>query len=290
MKKFHNRASAIGMAGALALGAVATVGAVSPADAVTSQYTCTLTGLGPVPMGVTGTLTLPASVPAGSSLGGKAASMGVTIPAAVVTGLLGAISGLQSVGGSASGVTFPVTGGDTLTLNDLSIGQTVPAGDGTLTLADDTTTKAAKAPLVPGTYPVMMPADFTFTPIGGFAGGVTSALTPVPCHTDSPAQVASMKVVKAASTTTVKLVNAPVTTAKHAKLATTVKAAGFTPTGKVVAMEGTRTLVSGTLSSGRKTLVLPLLKRGSHTIKVLYKGDTSTRTSSRSITFTVKRP
>lgn len=286
MKKSNKRA-VIGMAGALALGTAVSAGTLAPAHAdATGQYTCTLS-LGAVPMAVSGSLTLPASVPAGSQLGGKPASMGVTIPAAVVTALATALPGLQSVGGTASGVMFPVTGGSALPLNDLTIGQTAPTADG-LTLADDTTTKSVRAPKLPGDYPVTMPSAFSFTPIANIAGTI-APLPAVPCTTDSPQTVATMHVVKAAPKITLALLNKPITTAKQPKIGTTVKYSGLNATGKVVAVEGTKQLASGTLSSGKRTLVLPKLSKGSHTIKVLYKGSASTKAGSKSITFTVTR-
>ena len=40
---------------------------------------------------------------------------------------------------------------------------------------------------------------------------------------------------------------------------------------------------------GKKTLRLPKLKRGTHTVKIIYKGNATTKASGKSITFRVRR-
>ena len=80
MSLFTNkRAAAIGMAGALALGTVASVGSMTTANGaeLATTYTCLL-ATGPMDLPVTGSLAFPDSVPTGSSLSGLPASMSVT--------------------------------------------------------------------------------------------------------------------------------------------------------------------------------------------------------------------
>jgi hypothetical protein len=88
-----------------------------------------------------------------------------------------------------------------------------------------------------------------------------------------------------------KLKNAPITTAKHAKIGVkVVNGNGAAAAGTVVAKEGTKTLAKGTLgSTGKKTLVLPLLKKGFHKIVVKYKGNATTTGSKDVVKFTIKR-
>ena len=292
MKKFSTkRAAALGMTSALALGTVVSAGVEAPANAVDASYSC-VTALAPTPFTfpVTGSAPLPTtSIPSGMSLKGLPVSMSVTIPQAVVDGL--GTLGVTKMGGSSTDVAFPLvpasggTAAASIPLTGFSIAQqALPSGQ-PLTLAGNGTTGASRAPL-PGTYNVMMPAKFNFDPTWNIA----LPASPVPCSTGTPVSIGTLKVVKAASTTTAKLVNAPATTTKRATIATTVRAAGFPATGSVVAMEGTKQLGrAATLKSGKATLVLPLLKRGAHTIKVVYKATKANKASSKSLTFTVKR-
>jgi Family of unknown function (DUF6801) len=289
MSSFTNnkRAAAIGMAGALALGTVASVGSMTSADAATSVYSCTLSvSPTPVPLGLTGSLTMPASVESGRNLAGVPTTMGVTLPAALVTQLTGAL-GIKQLGGSATGVGLPIVpaaGGaavGTLPITGLTIPLTGATAGQDASLIGTGTTGSLKAPL-PGDYVVEMPTAFNFLP----TSDSPVPLGTVPCKSSSPASLATMHVVKAASTTTLKVKGTP-SASKGTKLLAIVKAAGSGASGKVVAKEGTKTLKSGTLSNGRKVLALTL-KKGKHTIKVLYKGNAGTKASSKSITFRVK--
>jgi hypothetical protein len=298
VKKFSTkRAAALGMTSALALGTVVAAGVEAPADAASasSSYNCTLTApIGTVPLAVAGSLSLPSTVQAGQNLGGRAVTMNVTMPKPLVDGLLAALAATQigapsAIGGQSTDVTFPVAGTSAIPAGTLAAPQAGPAADGSLTIAGAGKTLAHRAPLTPGSYVLSMPGDFSFTPYGTFGSlGVQPMGAPVPCHTDAPASLGTMKVVKATSSTSAKLANAPVTRAKHGKIATVVKAAGYAAKGTVVAKEGTHTLKAATLKGGKATLVLPLLKKGAHTITVLYKGNASAKSSSKTLRFTVK--
>lgn len=74
---------------------------------------------------------------------------------------------------------------------------------------------------------------------------------------------------------------------KHGSVTVTVSASGVTPTGTVVVKEGSKTLASHSLSKGKATIKLPLLKAGSHKLTVTYKGS-STVASAKAATKTLK--
>ncbi len=104
-------------------------------------------------------------------------------------------------------------------------------------------------------------------------------------------RIGTMKVVaKYSSVTKAKLKNAPITRTKHAKIATTVvNGNGDAAAGKVIAKEGSKVLAKGTLTAtGKKTLVLSLLKKGVHKVVVKYKGNSTTEASKKVVKFTVR--
>ena len=280
------RVAAVGMAGALALGTVVSTGALTSAQAADTVYTCTLS-VGDTPLPVSTTITFAATTPAGASLAGIPATLGVTLPAPLVAALGGAIPGMQSIGGSASGVALPVAGGTAIPLNNLTIPQSMPGLDGSLPLSGSTTTGAAKAPLTVGDHDVTMPSEFTFSPVA-MVGGAPLPLGPIPCKTATPASVGTLHVVKASSKTTAKVTNTPITHTKRAKLAVKV-ASTATRTGTVVVKEGSKTLAKKALSGGKATVTLPRLKKGIHKLVVKYGGDANTEASKTPVKVTVKR-
>jgi Family of unknown function (DUF6801)/Bacterial Ig-like domain (group 3) len=295
MSLFTNkRAAAIGMAGALALGTVASVGSMTSADAASAatQYACVIMG-NTVPLSVVGDVKLPSSVPSGSSLAKLPATMDVTLPA-VLVGQLATALGITSLGGTTTDAALPMGAAGSIPLSALTIASTpVSSPTAALPLHASGATGAATAP-APGSYAVTMPKSFTFNPTSNSPVPLPPVSCTLPAGT-APAALGTLVVTqssttsKAVSKVALKLKNAPITTSKHAKLLAIVTAAGKSATGKVVAKEGTKTLASGTLTSGRKTLLLPKLKKGAHTIKVLYKGNATTKASSKKISFTVKK-
>jgi hypothetical protein len=92
------------------------------------------------------------------------------------------------------------------------------------------------------------------------------------------------------STSTAKLTATPTTVShiKHAKasIGVTVSGSLHRPTGTVKVFEGSKLLGSGTLTSGKLTLTLPLLAKGTHVLKAQYLGD-STVAGDTSSTVTV---
>jgi hypothetical protein len=288
------RAAAVGMAGALALGTVVSAGVMSPADAAAAAtpYTCTLTApIGDQTMTVSGSLSLPSSVQSGQNLANRAVTMGVNMDPTLVGTLATALAGVfgsapTAIGGSASDVAFPVAGSSALPVGKITIPQTTPTASG-LALTGTGKTAAHRAPL-PGDYVVSMPKDFTFNAVGTFTGVGDAALGDVPCHTDSPATLGTMHVVKATSRTTATLA-APSRTSRATKVIAKVRAAGYAAKGTVIAKLGTKTVDSATLRSGKATLNLGKLKAGKHTVKVFYKATKANKASSDSLAFTTKR-
>jgi hypothetical protein len=262
------------MASALALGTIASVGAIAPANAASSQYTCQLTS-GPTPLDIVGTMDLPASAAPGESLAALPTTLGVTLPGPLTTVLVGL--GITNVAGSVTGAEFPIgNSGKSFTSGALTEpGQTLTAGSPAALLGKGTS--SGTAPSAPGTYKVMMPSKFTFVPTGG-------ALPPIPCTTNAPVSLGSLVVgdgtTKATSTTVAKLKNAPITKGEHPKIVAKVRTGGDPATGKVIAKEGKKVLKKATLNSkGKAVLKLPVLKAGMHKIVVKYKGNATTKAS-----------
>ncbi|MGZ4485099.1 MAG: Ig-like domain repeat protein, partial [Nocardioidaceae bacterium] len=273
--------------GALALGtvgALAAVGAANAADATqTSAYTCSLTApFGDQDLPISSTLTLPDSVPAGTDVSGLPVAMGVDL-SSIAAGLAGA--GLTPLSGQVSNISFPIVG----TKKVIPVGAVdAPAVDLTqvTSLAGTAATGTFRAP-APGSYDIALPTSLTFLPM---VGGNPIGNVPCTLKDGEPTTLdTALKVVKAPSTTTAKLANTP-TTAKPAKLAVAVKRAGIKASGKVVATQNGKTVGAGTLSkSGTATLTLSKMTKGTKTVVVSYKGDTMTKKSSKSVTFTVRK-
>ena len=278
-----NRVAAFGVSGALALGSVAAVGAIAPAEAAGSQYTCTLSS-GPTPLDIVGTMDLPSSVAPGGSLADLPTTLGVTLPGSLTTFLVGL--GITNVAGSVTDAKFPIgTSGTSIPAGTLTEpGQALTAGQSAALLGEGKTASSAVAPSKAGSYDVMMPSSFTFVPTG---------LPPIPCTTAAPVKLGTLLVsgdAMQASTTTATLKNAPITTSKHAKIAAKVRTGGDPASGKVIAKEGSKVLKKATLNdSGKATLKLPLLGKGKHKIVVKYKGNSTTEPSKDVVKFSVTK-
>ncbi|MGN6578099.1 MAG: DUF6801 domain-containing protein [Nocardioides sp.] len=280
----RSRAAAFGMAGALALGTIASVGVIAPANAASSKYTCQLTS-GPTPLDIVGTMDLPSSAAPGESLTALPTTLGVTLPGALTTILTQL--GITDVAGSVTGAEFPIGNtGKSFTSGALTEpGQTLTAGSPAALLGKGTS--SGTAPSAPGTYKVIMPSSFTFVPTGG-------ALPPIPCTTNAPVSLGSLVVgdgtaTKATSTTVAKLKNAPITKGEHPKIVAKVRTGGDPATGKVIAKEGSKVLKTATLNSkGKAVLKLPVLKAGLHKIVVKYKGNATTKASKDVLKFRTK--
>jgi ABC-type phosphate transport system substrate-binding protein len=102
----------------------------------------------------------------------------------------------------------------------------------------------------------------------------------------STSPAVTVRVAKAVSSVGVGTLHA-VRTTQHAKVAVTVKAVGVTPTGKVTVKQGSKTLATATLRSGKATVTLPKLSAGTHKLVVVY-GGSSTVGASHSTTKSLK--
>ena len=286
MKSFSKkRLAAFGMAGALAMGTVASVGVLSPANAADTAYTCTTTN---------GALTFPVSVanpfPASGKVGEEVAAAPVTMDVSIAESQLGLIklllggAGLPTtaLSGSITDAAM-VVGGQSVALNDLAAPSTaIPAsGDMVLPVVGST---SAFTPKKGGNLAIGLPTKFTFIPAGvpAFA---------MPCTLSGAESTAgTMSVAKLSSTTTAKVKNAPVTTAERAKVLVKSVTSTGAASGKVVAKEGSKVLATGTLSdTGKVTLKLPKLKKGEHKVVFRYKGNGSTKASAKTLTLKIKR-
>jgi hypothetical protein len=285
-----NRVAAFGTAGALALGAVASVGAISPAGAATTTYDCAVPMLGTKSFPVSAKSPFPNEVLPGAVLADAATKLGVGLDGGTVGAIVGFLK-VTSVAGTVGDTALSV-GDQSLPLTGLTIASTALPTDGTsgVTLPVAGTTQGFTAPTALGSYPVKLPSSFIFTPVPSGGGTIVGD---IPCTLPAAGtgQIGTMKVVdKYSSATKAKLKNAPVTRAKQAKiLATVVNGNGAAAAGKVIAKEGSKVLDKGTLSGkGKETLVLPRLKKGVHKIVVTYKGSSTTEASKKVVKFTVK--
>jgi hypothetical protein len=288
---YTKRAAAAGLAGALALGTIASVGALSPAAAAEgTTYMCTLSN-GDVPLQVTGSLTSADPVEYGQSLSGLVTKMGVTLPAPVVTGIGALVPGVSSIGGKTQSFQMPIEGGGAFAVDELSIAQTPVQLGQPLTMLGSGKTSGGKA-TSSGTHDVSMPTEFTFLPfvVAPLTGGVPAPLPDgIPCKaTTTPASAGTVTVTKATSKVVTKVTNAPVTPAKRAKVRVTVRSTA-TNTGKVLIKKGKTVLAKGTLTSGKKVLTLTKLGKGSHKLVAIYKGDANTKASKKAFTLKVQR-
>jgi hypothetical protein len=136
------------------------------------------------------------------------------------------------------------------------------------------------------------------------AGASTASISFVPKHstyafvaTYTPATTAgskatsptvSVKVTKGAPTVKVSTIKS-VKKGKRASVPVQVTGTGSTPTGKVTVKEGSKTLATKTLSGGKATITLPLLKEGTHKLTVTYGGSTIWNASSKSASVKVTK-
>lgn len=286
-----NRASVFAIAGATALSTVAAVGALSPAGAANTTYSCTLPSAGATDFPVTATNPLPKEMLPGAVAPAHAVTVGVTLPEATV-GLLKFL-GYTAVSGSVQDTAYSVGSGDTptaLPLTGLAVPSTPLPATGPLNLPLSGQAGEFTAPDTVGTsLPVSLPTTFTFVP-----ATVDGPIGLLPCTLGagaSPLLGTTTVVEKYSSKTAAKLKNAPITTSKRAKVAVkVVNGNGDPAAGKVVARKGDQVLAKGTLSdAGTRTLLLPELKRGDQKIVVKYVGDSTTEASKKVLRFTVRR-
>lgn len=282
---------------AAALGAAALVGLTSTAanaTPVTNTYTCSYPSLGLGPW----TVTLLSDAPILEGFTEIPAGFGVTAGLVELTNTFtipkDAYDKLGEFG--VEDVSFPDFAG--------TFGATAVPVDGMaakrseMTASEDGMTYSfqadgANAPFeVPaaGMYDVVSPEAFNLTAAVPGIGPVG-----VPCalaEGTTAGSYASINVFKNDATATGTPVAKTLKTTKVAKLKTMIAAANEVPTGKVIVKEGSKKLGTGTLNdAGKATVKMGMLKKGKHTVKVIYKGDGYTNAvTSDEITFTVKKP
>ncbi len=280
----RSRTAAFGMAGALALGTVASVGAMAPANAADATYTCPTSTPGTV-------LSVPVSMDnpfTGSYAAGDAVpATDVLMNATLNSTLLGIVGlflppGTSSIAGTIQDAALKV-GSQSVPLSGMEAPST-PINPSGMTLPVAGMTSPFTA--VGGDQKVMAPSSFTFIPAG------LPALA-LDCTIAAPTQLGVMNVsgmsTKAASKTVAKLKNGPITKGEHAKILAKVRTGGDPASGKVVAKEGKKVLKKATLNSrGKAILRLPVLKRGLHKIVVKYKGNATTKASRDVLKFRTK--
>ena len=283
-----SRTAAFGMAGALALGTIASVGVIAPANAASSTYTCNLAGA-PTPLDIVGTMALPSSVAPGASLADLPTTLGVTLPGSVTTLLAGLK--ITSVSGSVSDAEFPIgSTGKSISAGTLSASGVPLTAGSPANVVGKGKTDGGTAPSSAGSYNVLMPSQFTFVSDPNDPNGLPDIL----CTTAAPVSLGTLIVgdgtsTKAGSTTVAKLKNGPITKGEHAKILAKVRTSGDPATGKVIAKEGKKVLKKATLNSkGKAVLRLPVLKRGLHKIVVKYKGNATTKVSRDVLKFRTK--
>ena len=278
-----SRATAFGMAGALALGTVVSVGAVAPASAADATYNCpTSTGqVLTVPVSMANPFT--GSYAAGDTVPAENVLMNATLNSTLI-GVIGLLlpPGTTTIAGTIEDATMKV-GSQKVPLTDMAAPSTPinPAGM-TLPVAGKTSPFTA----VGGDQKVFAPESFTFIPAG------LPALA-LKCAIADPTQVGTMKVSgsseKATSKTTATLKNGPITKGEHPKILAKVRTGGAAAAGKVIAKEGSKVLKKATLNDkGNATLKLPVLSKGTHKIVIKYKGNATTEPSKDVVKFSAK--
>lgn len=162
-------------------------------------------------------------------------------------------------------------------------GSTSP--DGTVAFFEGATELTNGVPLVSGqaTYDVVgaTPGAHTYSAV--FTPTVGSAFEP---SESSPVNVT----VKDKTTSSIKeTFPSSVDKGDKAKGVVTVTLAGLSAkaTGSVTIKDGSKTLVTKTLSGGKATIKLPKLGKGKHTLKISWAGDSNATGSSK--TFTIKQ-
>ena len=260
--------ASVGVVGALAAAGVAAIAPAADAVDANGDYSCSALNnpLGSFPMSVSVPV-LPATAPAGFPVPAGFLSMTalLTVPAGVVPLL-------QSLG-VADGTFdyYTMTIGSKVVHAPLAVDSLTPNADGSMAIAASGANQAVSLPKA-GTYEVKLPAAFTFSPTNATGG----SLPAVTCTSAAPATLETLVLDKQASTIAVGQVKT-VRTTQHAKVPVTVKNDYSTPTGKVVAKEGSKTLGTGTLKAGKAVISLARLKPGLHKVVVTYLGDAYTK-------------
>lgn len=283
----RKRAAAIGMTGVLAIGTVASLGAITPVSAARTTYTCTLPGAGGVDFPVRTASPLPDEVLRREVVRGHSENVRVTLPAGAVKLLTDL--GYTSVSGSVADTAYRV-GSGSLPLKGLATPGLVDLpGSGALTLPLVGRAGRFTAPSALGSLPVRLPRSFTFVPAD--ANGPISEVSCVLADGASARLGTTDVVSKYSSRTTAKWVNAPITTGERPKIAVRVRTGNGDPAaGTLIATHDGHVVGKGTLNdAGKKLLAISRLTTGTHHVVVRYQGSKTTKPSRKTLNVTVRR-
>ena len=271
-RSITTRTAVAGAVTALAAAALVGVGSTAAnAAAASGDYQCTspVGDLGTFPVSIDVPL-LPPSAPAGFHISaGLLSYSGLVVVPAQTAALLGQF-GVD--GANADDFTFAIGSALDVQAPGTYVDSDTPNEDGSVNFEGSGANQAFDLPKA-GTYAVMMPETFTFTPT---SGGTPLAVTAT-CTSTAPGKLGDVTLTKQTSTIAAKASK----TAKGYKLVATVANEYGTPTGKVVAKVGTKTF-SGTLKSGKVTIALPKSAKGK-TVPVTYKGDGYSKSAKTSV-------
>lgn len=283
----RKRAAAMGMAGVLALGTVASLGAITPVSAARTTYTCTLPVAGGVDFPVRTASPLPDEVLRREVIRGHPEKVRVTLPAGAVKVLTDL--GYTSVSGSVTDTAYRV-GSGSLPLKGLATPGLVDLPDsGSLTLPLVGRAGRFTAPSALGSLPVRLPKSFTFVPAD--ANGPISEVSCV-LKDGASARLGTTEVVsKYSSRTTAKWMNAPITTGERPRVAVRVRTGNGDPAvGSIIATHDGHVVGRGTLNdAGKKVLTISRLTTGTHHVVIRYQGNKSTKPSRKTLNVTVRR-
>ncbi|MET3806149.1 hypothetical protein ABIB25_003158 [Nakamurella sp. UYEF19] len=191
---------------------------------------------------------------------------GITLLASSTVAVL---SGSTVVVGGSVTITAKVTGAGAVPTGTIRItARGVQVGQGILSGGRVVLTIKAGA-FLPGSYQLLV----------DYSGGALY---------EASSDTVTLTVVKATSTTAVKVSPSRVVYGSGAKAAVQVSVPGVTATGVVTITEGRTALGQGRLAKGVVTITLPAsLAVGTHTLKATYAGDGSVMASSGTATLTV---
>jgi hypothetical protein len=282
------RFAATGAVAALAAAALVGVSTTSAnATPVTNSYTCSNAsfGLGPWTVGlvsdapgIEGFPQIPAGFDAPAGL--LTLTNHFTIPDDAHTTLTN--SGVEDLAfpefaGSFGSTSIGVSG------MTAQVSEMTDNGDGTHSFDSNGLNDAFAVPAA-GVYPVLSPESFTMTATVPTLGPVPVACTLA--EGTEPGAYTTITAVKNQSTVAGKAAG-KLKKGKVAKLVATVGADNQVPTGKVLVKKGSKTLGTATLKAGKATVNLGKLKKGTHKVTVVYKGDGYTTAGSDPVTLKV---
>jgi hypothetical protein len=273
LRNLTARTAIAGVATVVAAGALVGVGTTA-ANAVenVASYDCTAFGMsqGQFALKIS-TPVIPASATAGQSFAGGLLALDaqVTVPPATAATLGGA--GVN--GGRIDD--FAGALGTTKLAAPLTFGAPAPQTDGSVILSGTGAVGAFTLPKA-GTYKVLLPKAFTFTP--------TTASGDLPvtvgCTSAAPGDLGSVKVTKADATLKAKAAKA----GKGYKVTVTlarVDKQGAKATGKVTAKYG-KTKVTKAVKKGKAVITLPKTAKGKK-VKLTYTGDAFVKAAKGSV-------